>query len=157
MTIILCIVTSDSQLHTSQGEGRNCIPAALSFVYSLGRGENKAEDIQQITGGTVYVFPRSGETIREMYFASVLLATGSSLKNAVCYRKDKAAGTQFLPSPCDMHELLNTTLETCSSENNHMPPADTSYLRKVSKSLHISTNPSIYLQENMFLCQKTRS
>ncbi len=23
-----------------------------------------------------------------------------SLKNAVCYRKDKADGTQFLPSPC---------------------------------------------------------
>ncbi len=23
------------------------------------------------------------------------------LKNVVCYRKDKAAGTQFLPSPCD--------------------------------------------------------
>ncbi len=25
-----------------------------------------------------------------------------SLENAVCDRKDKAAGTQFLPSPCDM-------------------------------------------------------
>ncbi len=24
-----------------------------------------------------------------------------SLKNVVCYRKDKAAGTQFLPSPCE--------------------------------------------------------
>ncbi len=25
-----------------------------------------------------------------------------SLKNVVCYRKDKAAGTQFLPSPCEL-------------------------------------------------------
>ncbi len=25
-----------------------------------------------------------------------------SFKNVVCYRKDKAAGTQFLPSPCDI-------------------------------------------------------
>ena len=31
----------------------------------------------------------------------VVLMLGS-LENAVCDRKDKAAGTQFLPSPCDM-------------------------------------------------------
>ncbi len=28
-----------------------------------------------------------------------------SLKNVVCYRKDKAAGTQFLPSPCEFQQV----------------------------------------------------
>ena len=30
-----------------------------------------------------------------------------SLENAVCYRKDIPAGTQFLPSPCDKYLLAN--------------------------------------------------
>ncbi len=30
-----------------------------------------------------------------------------SLKNVVCYRKDKAAGTQFLPSPCDLRKVCH--------------------------------------------------
>ncbi len=29
-----------------------------------------------------------------------------SLQNVVCYRKDKAAGMQFLPSPCEIELLL---------------------------------------------------
>ncbi len=35
-----------------------------------------------------------------------------SLKNVVCYRKDKAAGTQFLPSPCEF--ILISSQQTWS-------------------------------------------
>ncbi len=38
-----------------------------------------------------------------------------SLKNVVFYRKDKAAGTQFLPSPCDMCRIDFSGIITCGT------------------------------------------
>ncbi len=45
-----------------------------------------------------------------------------SLKNVVCYRKDKAAGRQFLPSPCEL-DATCICLATSLLESSKPPRA----------------------------------
>ena len=40
------------------------------------------------------------------YSSFPLASPGGPLKNVVCYREDKAAGTQFLPSPCVLNAYV---------------------------------------------------
>ncbi len=82
----------------------------------------KINNWKQTTGGGQklrtgsLVLPVADNIFQWMYFASVSNLGPSSkqnrgkihsLKNVVCYRKDKASGTQFLPSPCGLYIFKN--------------------------------------------------
>ncbi len=89
----------------TQWEGRNCVPAALSFLqqttflsesflplfYLLLSPKFKYKVCMCIIQLISSLTPNTKQNRGKIH----------SHENVVCYRKDNPAGTQFLPSPCE--------------------------------------------------------